>query len=422
MMKSVEHCTQETRELLLDIMAKAQTGAHSSDQATDLATRTVLSPYRINPLGAHVDHQGGHVLAQPIDQCTVLSFQAVEPEQQTRTVRVTSLQPDWRQTPCELIVTGNRIETASSEPAANWQRYLIATVTAFCEAFTLEKNLVAVVDGTLIGAGLSSSASVILAYLAALEQCSTTSLSPQQKVELCRIVENQHMGLNNGVQDQMSIVFGRKNALAVLDVNRVSARMALSPPSVSEVGWVILYSGYSRELINSGFNTRVAECAEAASLLQPGCQRLGDVEEHNRGRDQIQKLPPPLARRVLHFNSETNRVRQGATAWEDANWTEFGELMNASCHSSIHHYESGSDALVEAHRIASATPGVYGSRFGGGGYGGCLIILAERYKADEVSRSVLQDYLQHFPDRHNIATSMIAEASDGIQIHTADHD
>lgn len=421
-MKSVENCIQQTRRLLLEDMAREKaTPEPTVAQATHSLPQIVLAPYRINPLGAHVDHQGGHVLAQPLNHGTILSFVTGETELATRSIRVISLHPDWRDTPCELQIVDNRVVEPATEPA-NWQRYLIATVTAFCEAFTLDKNLLAVVDGTLIGAGLSSSASVILAYLTALEQCSSANLSPEQKIELCRIVENEHMGLNNGVQDQMSIVFGRKNGLAILDVNQVSAKIALSPQTVSEVCWVILYSGYSRELINSGFNTRVAECAEAAALLQPGCTRLGDVTPPHRCDDQLQKLPPHLARRVMHFISETERVQQGATAWENGDWTAFGQLMNASCNSSINHYESGSEALVVANQIASATSGAYGSRFGGGGYGGCLIILAERSHAEQVREQVLKEYLQRFPDRINIADALIAEASDGVQMLDNLHD
>ena len=328
-MKSVENCIQQTRELLLEsIRYEARSSQSAKSPDSDYKPRAAISPYRINPLGAHVDHQGGHVLAQPVNQSTVLSFISYPPKQATRTVRVISLHPDWRNTPCELVIKNNKVEPGPDNPA-NWQRYLIATVTAFCEAFSLDKNLLAVVDGTLIGAGLSSSASVILAYLGALEHCSSVTLSPQQKVELCRIVENEHMGLNNGIQDQMSIVLGRKKGLAVLDVNQVTASIALSPVSVGDVCWVLLYSGYSRELINSGFNTRVAECAEAASLLQNGCQRLGDVAEHNRSTEKLAQLPPHLARRAMHFTTETARVQQGVTAWEKGDWAHFGQLMNA---------------------------------------------------------------------------------------------
>lgn len=404
---------------------KITQGTESTKGREHLQPRTVLSPYRINPLGAHVDHQGGNVLAQPIDQYTILSFATISPPantSETLSITVYSQHPDWSDQPCKLTVKNGQVQLQSAGPEsgepANWQRYLIAAVSAFIVQFPLEKDLLATVDGTLIGAGLSSSASVILAYLRALEECSPATLTQQQQVELCRIVENQHMGLNNGVQDQMSIVFGRKRGLAVLDVNQVSVTLAESPASVENVCWVLLYSGYSRELINSGFNTRVAECAEAAAILQPGCQRLGDVDCSNYSEQAVDKLPTHLAGRARHFRTETDRVQRGASAWSNGDWKTFGALMNASCASSIANYESGSDALVDAQRIAQdqAGNGVYGSRFGGGGYGGCLIMLVQRDAAEKLRDQVLHDYLQHYPDRRGIARAMIAAASDGLQI------
>jgi len=191
------------------------------------------------------------------------------------------------------------------------------------------------------------------------------------------------------VQDQMSIVFGRSRGLATLDVNNVTAEIAESPASVENVSWVLLFSGYSRELINSGFNTRVEECQHAASLLQTGAIRLGDVSAGNATEASIDKLPQP-------YNLK---------------------LMNASCQSSINQYQSGSEALVTAHQLASDRDSdtIYGSRFGGGGYGGCLIMLANREHEDAICKDMLAAYLSKFPDREGIAKCFVARPSNGIE-------
>jgi len=375
--------------------------------------RTVMSSYRINPLGAHVDHQGGAVLAQPINQFTLLPYCTSQPSGEP-VVQVQSMHPEWQSQPVEIRLADKHPFKPDDE--ASWARYVKAAVAAFCKQHTLTRNLDAVVDGTLIGAGLSSSASVILAYLKALEAASDVQLSEQELVELCRVVENEYMGLNNGVQDQMSIVFGSASGLALLDVNAVSASIAESPDSVTSVCWLLLYSGYSRELINSGFNTRVAECREAAGLLQEGATRLGEVERTINLNARLAALPPELGRRAKHFFTETARVEQGSELWHNGDWQRFGELMNASCQSSISDYESGSEALVTAHHLASACDGVYGSRFGGGGYGGCLIVLAERAKADSIAATLLDSYLGKFPDRDGIAKVLLAEPCNGLEV------
>ena len=396
----------------LDSLISKQRQWLSEQNTASEQITTLLCPYRINPLGAHVDHQGGSVMAQPIDQYTILSFSPEKLHPDDALISVQSMQADWPE-PFQW----RRSEARKSEADANWMRYLQASINVYNEKYPIKTSLTAAIDGTLISAGLSSSASVILAYINALAHANNVELTSGEQIEMCRQVENNHMGLNNGVQDQMSIVFGRNTGLAILDVNNVSAAIAASPDTVEEVSWVLLFSGYSRELINSGFNTRVDECKHAASLLQDGATRLGDVSDANATAALIDKLPEPYHLRARHFYSEVARVAEGADLWRAGNWQAFGELMNASCQSSIHQYQSGSEALVTAHQLAKdqGKETIYGSRFGGGGYGGCLIMLVKREHEDSVCREMLAAYLSQFPDRQGIARCFVARPSNGIE-------
>jgi len=397
----------------LDSLISTQRQWLNGQNGSSETISTLLCPYRINPLGAHVDHQGGSVMAQPIDQYTILSFRADQPQIDDTVITVQSMQADWPE-PFEW----RRTQAANrSDENANWMRYLQASIQVFDSKYPIKKGLTAAIDGTLIGAGLSSSASVILAYINALARANDVALTASEQVEMCRQVENEHMGLANGVQDQMSIVFGRSAGLATLDVNNVCAEIAESPETVQEVSWVLLYSGYSRELINSGFNTRVEECQHAAALLQEGAKRLGEVSDANATQASIDKLPDPYNLRARHFYSEVARVAKGADLWRIGDWRAFGELMNTSCQSSIHQYQSGSEALVTAHRLARMTDSdtIYGSRFGGGGYGGCLIMLVNRKHEESICINMLSSYLSKFPDREGIAKCFVARPANGIE-------
>ena len=62
--------------------------------------------------------------------------------------------------------------------------------------------------------------------------------------------------------------------------------------------------------------------------------------------------------------------------------------MNASCESSIHNWEAGSPELIELQQILLNTEGVYGSRFSGAGFGGCVIALVDGTRDDDIRRSV----------------------------------
>jgi len=238
----------------------------------------VVSPYRINPLGAHVDHQGGPVLARTINEYTVLVFW---PNAASERV-VLHAQLVAAETPLEISLKD--IATASPMASTGWQRYAMAAFKVLAAHTRLTCGFVGYVSGTMVGAGLSSSASVVLAYLMALATANKISLSDAELIELSRQVENDYLGLRNGVQDQMSITFGHQNGLIRLAVDQRTAELIPDPPSVQDVAWVLCHSGYTRELVNSGFNTRVDECRAAAALLDSTASRLCDVAENNPQR------------------------------------------------------------------------------------------------------------------------------------------
>ncbi len=393
--------TSTTLASLVDqTVSRAQANFSNPGQA-----QVVVSPYRFNPLGAHIDHQGGEVMARTIDQYTVLAFYPSDDQ----TVRLCHGIPDAKSLVCEFKIG----ETVHEE---NWARYAQASVATLVRHIDIKRGFSGAVQGTLVGAGLSSSASVILAYLTALAACNDISLAPTELVELCRQVENEYMGLNNGIQDQMSVAFGQRNALSLLDVNTSSARYVEDPDNIEEVSWVLCYSGFSRELVSSGFNDRVRECKEAAVLLDARATRLGDVAESARSPSSINALPAHLVGRAMHCYSEMLRVQKGADAWRQGHWQGFGKLMNQSCKSSIEDYECGSEPMVVLQNAALAHEHVYGSRFSGGGYGGCLLMLAPANYAEQVCCDVLESFLDVYPDKRGIAKTFIAQNESHVRL------
>ena len=370
------------------------------------ATHVIQAPYRINPLGAHVDHQGGAVLGRSIDLGTTLVLHPIrEPE-----VTLSCYQAAWSPS----------VETVSwrtPQPSAGWPRYAHAAVSVlqsrFCRHITA--GFKGMVHGSLPGAGLSSSASVVLAYLVGLAAVNNITLTPSELVELVRQVENEQLGLNNGVQDQTSIVYGRRQSLTYIDnLNRTTTSIP-DPVNQDGVCWLLTYSGFSRELLGSGFNNRVAECRTAAQQLHPTAEMLCHVPSEKRTEDHLSALPDPLGRRARHFFSEIERVEAGSEAWADGDWAAFGRLMNRSCHSSITQYESGSQPLVDLHEIVSAQSGVYGSRFCGGGYGGCLLALVDKTAVSHLIPAIETAYLQKYPEKEGVAQAFVVNAVDSIE-------
>ena len=352
---------------------------------------TLFSPYRICPIGAHIDHQGGEVLGRTIKLGTTLEYQSLA----SKEIHITSEQFGKAK-----FVIGTLDKT-------HWIRY----AQAAARVLHPKRGMKAHVTGSFIGSGLSSSASVGLAYLRALANVNDIELSNEQLVRLDFELEHDQLGLQNGLLDPMSIVYGKKNALLFMDTVTGSVFPVIDPPS-SDSAWVVAYSGLSRELTKSGFNVRVAECHEAAASLQKGAWKLGDVP-HEIFEAKKFSLPENLRKRAQHFFGEVERVHLGRQAWAESDAARFGQLMNQSCASSIRNYESGSDVLIQLHEIISSTSGVYGSRFSGGGYGGCVVALAERDLAETACKKIAEKYSAIHPELPSQV--FVAETGDGLQ-------
>lgn len=364
----------------------------------------VVSPYRFNPLGAHIDHQGGSVLARCLNQYTILCFW---PSDDASSTISSALNGNWQRT---------RFSTGRLDDEYGWDSMVRAAAAAFNAHSSLKQGINGVVFGTLVSGGLSSSASVVLAYLSAFARVNGSNLNGVELVELCRQVENEYRGLNNGIQDQMSIAFGKTGHLTRLHVDSVTAEWIPDPQNAIDMRFLMCFSGITRDLAGSAFNTRVAECRRAAKLLCPDAEHLGQVAHNLRNESELARLPEISQRRARHVYSEMARVTEGAEAWQKGDWQAFGRLMNASCQSSIHQYESGSEWLIALHEMATTIDGVYGSRFSGGGYGGCLFLLVVADKAADCAQQLMALYLARYPELKTLARVQIASSEDTVRL------
>lgn len=399
-MTSIALNAGSTQALINDCIVQAKSVAGMSTDPS-----VVVSPYRFNPLGAHIDHQGGQVLARCLNQYTFLCFWPSGSAQSS--VYANLENGEWQRT---------QFSPSELQDEFGWDSMARASVTALADFTQTEQGFNAVVFGTMVSCGLSSSASVILAYLSALADINNIELDAQDLVELSRRVENDYRGLNNGIQDQMSIVFGQESSLSLLDVEAVSARNIADPKEIDGYRFLMCYSGVSRNLGGSSFNTRVAECGLAAQALYAEANHLGQVPKDLRGSKQINGLPDLLARRARHVYGEMERVALGATAWVEGDIVQFGKLMNLSCQSSIHNYESGSEWLIALHEIAREIPGVYGNRFSGGGYGGCLFMLVDKDKMEDIADQLMDSYIKRYPELNGIAKVLIADFESTVRL------
>jgi galactokinase len=367
----------------------------------------IASPYRICPLGAHIDHQGGPVLGMTINAYTLLAFAPTD----DGTVRLKS-----KNYPGVVGFELNRIPEITG---SFWGVYARAAALALKEAYPIKKGVSGLLDGMLPGCGLSSSASVLLAYLHAFAAANHIRLQPWDYVRLTQRAENKYIGLKNGILDQTSIVFGRKGCLLHIDTRE--EKVCELPDQLGESRYRILvaYSGYSRELTTSGYNTRVQECREAAVRLSRlagsgFAQILSDVPEEAFSR-YGHRLPPHVGRRAKHFFNEVQRVRKGVTAWRQGSIDEFGQLMLASCRSSMEQYECGIQAIYDLQKIVSSAEGMLGSRFMGGGFGGCVVGFIKHDRAAAAAGDIQQAYRMLHPEVADQVRVYLTDSADGVR-------
>jgi len=353
--------------------------------------KRIFSPYRICPIGAHIDHQGGAVLGRTIHLGTMLEYEPLDSNK-------VHLRSDH---------FGETMFFIGDLDHDHWARY----AQAAARVLNAKRGMKAHLNGSLIGSGLSSSASVGLAYLRALADLNGIELSSKELVHLDYELEHEQLELQNGILDPLTIVHGKRDAL--LFMNTITATVTpISDSPSNDSAWIVAYSGVSRELTKSGYNVRVAECHEAASSLQFGAWKLCDVPREVFESKKM-SMPENLRKRAMHFFTEVDRVHQGAQAWKESNMELFGQLMNQSCESSIRNYESGSDFLIQLQEITSSTNGVYGSRFSGGGYSGCVVALAKRELAEDACAEISERFKAKHPELPSKV--FVAEMGDGLR-------
>lgn len=354
----------------------------------------IFSPYRVCPLGAHVDHQHGLVTGFAINKGVDLWFNV-------RKDSMVRLHSETFEGEVEIDLA-KRTEMREK----HWGDYVRGAKYAMKKRFDLAYGMEGVIKGSLPVGGLSSSAAVLVAYVMAMAKANGITLTPFEIVQIASEAEREYIGLNNGILDQACIALGRKEGLLFLDCDsneyRVIGRHSHMPDF--EIG--IFFSGLTRNLVNSDYNLRVYECKTAAwNMLAYHEQPLKSFEKtflrdipketFDKTRDM---MPTRFARRAEHFYSEYRRVRQGVTAWETGNLPLFGKLVFDSCESSIRNYECGSPELISIYNIMRPLQGIYGGRFSGAGFKGAVIALVDPAYKDEIEHKLTEAYLKEYPE------------------------
>ncbi|MGI6705870.1 MAG: galactokinase family protein [Clostridia bacterium] len=374
--------------------------------------KVVYSPYRICPLGAHVDHQHGWVTGMALDHGIEFVFSPREDGY----IRISSADfPDE-----EMF----HIDQVPAYIPGSWGNYMRGAVLALQSRYRLRYGLDGVAHGNLPIGGLSSSAAVSSAYLLALADVNGLNISRKELIELSSYIENEYIGLNNGILDQASNLLSRDGYLLYLDTRTEEYELVKKPDNMPDFEVAVVYSGISKTLISTDYNNRVDECKAAAWFMQAATSdeissfkevRLRDIDEHIYEM-VVAELPERFRKRARHFFEENKRVREGVKAWKEGDIKKFGQLMFQSGESSIQNYECGCPELISIYEILRETPGIYGARFSGAGYRGCCIGLIDPSYKDIIKEKVTKEYLKKYPHLEGVFQVDFCKTDDGARI------
>lgn len=354
----------------------------------------IFAPYRVCPLGAHIDHQHGIVTGFAINKGVDLFFTPRKDSQVNLVSRTFEGEVHFD------------ITLHSQLREFHWGDYARGAKYALRKRFELKHGIDGVIQGSLPIGGLSSSAAVLIAYVMAFAKANGILLRPFEVAQIASEAEREYIGLNNGLLDQACIALGRKDGLLFLDCDSNDYRVIRKHPDMPKFEIGIFFSGLTRSLVNSDYNLRVFECKTAAwNMLAYSDQPLKTFDKtflrdipKSTFEKTRERMPQRFARRAEHFYSEYRRVRQGVTAWETGNMPLFGKLSFDSCESSIHNYECGSQELIAIYEIMRRQKGIWGGRFSGAGFKGACIALVDPEYKEAIQKQLTEEYLNQFPE------------------------
>ena len=367
-------------------------------------------PYRVCPVGAHVDHQLGKVTGFALDKGIHFAYHP----KRNGVIELTSLNFSKR--------AQFHIHDVPEQKENDWADYLRGATLYLKLRHPLHTGIAGVIEGTLPIGGLSSSAAVILSFLQALCDVNRLRLPPDELIDIAQIAENKYVGVSCGKLDQSCEVLCKKGHLLYLDTKDGSYKLLPQPGNMPPFKIAIFFSGLDRALTGTQYNMRVDECRSAAYALKAYAglpygkfaetnlrEVPPEVFESFKGR-----LPEPWCRRAQHWFDEQNRVERAIVAWQKGDLEEFGRISFESGRSTIDYWETGCPQMKTIYEIMTKTEGILGGRFSGAGFKGCCMALIRPEAAEAVAAQVTHDYLATYPELTGSFSVHICDTASGI--------
>lgn len=339
------------------------------------------APGRLEILGNHTDYNEGFVLSCAVGQATEFAILPIKG-------RDCELR-DFRDGSCRTF----NLDDIDNPKKGDWSNYVKGMI---CELRKCGKDVQAFKGAILstipLSAGMSSSAALEISAGFAFAEAFDIDLPKSDWARIGQGVENNYMGLQSGLLDQFSSIFGEEEKLIFCDFRSVSVEKTITFPH--GYVFVVANSMVKHDLVDSDYNLRRISCEKVAETLNskyPEVKALRDVSTKmlNASKDMLDHQDYLIA---LHVVGESERVHAGVSALEKADVETFGQLLYESHESSRINFTNSCcemDCLVE---LSKSIPGCLGARLSGGGFGGITIHLVKQEEAENYCRRLETAY------------------------------
>ncbi len=334
-----------------------------------------FSPGRVNLIGEHTDYNGGHVFPCAL---TIGTYGAAKKRNDNK-IHFYSMNLD------NFGVIEVTLKDLSYHAEYNWANYPLGVVWAFAEkGYTLDTGFDMVIWGNIPnGSGLSSSASLeVLTGVILRDLYNIDALTMTDLAQIGQYSENNFNGCNCGIMDQFAVAMGKADNAIFLDTSTLKFEYA--PVKLKDAKIIITNSKVKHSLVDSAYNTRRQECADALAALQTvvSIESLGDLDMETFEKYKSVIGDPIKEQRAKHAVAENQRTIDAVAALKADNIELFGQLMNQSHISLRDDYEVSCEEIDILVDLAWNTSGVIGSRITGGGFGGCTVSIVKNDAID----------------------------------------
>lgn len=350
--------------------------------SNDNSVHQFFAPGRVNLVGDHTDYTGGFAFPCGIDSGSLLLIQSTKNNQ----FRLASTNFD--------LVAQLSKEDISKPCKDYWVNYPLGVVDQFVKrGFNIDGFDCLFSGNVPNGAGLSSSASIEIVTAFAINELFQCKLDLMELIKMAQAAENEFVGMQCGILDQFSVAMAKENHAMFLNCKTLEYRQI--PLALDDFAIVLANTNQRRELNESAYNERVAECERALHLLTTRLpiQALGELKEQDLEAHKEVFAEDNIAyQRAKHVASENARVHAAVLALEHGRMNEFGQIMHSSHDSLRDLYHVSSQPLDHLVNAARAQPFVAGSRLTGAGFGGCTVNLIEKKSTEQFIKQVGQTY------------------------------